>query len=81
LRGEGCWLEVEDNPLISPPQEVIEEGTTAILDNLENEAWWHLQRLIISAATGFGIVAAFILGTRWRNRGKQKRKNEEKSHA
>jgi Leucine-rich repeat (LRR) protein len=73
LKGENCGIYLEGNPLISPPQEVIDQGTSAILDYLENEAWWHLQRLIIGAATGFGIVAAFILGMRWRNRGKKKR--------
>jgi internalin A len=71
---------VEGNPLISPPAEVIAQGTLAILDYLENEAWWHLQRLIVGGASSLGLVAAFILGMRWRHRGKGKRKNEEKSH-
>jgi internalin A len=73
LRTVGCFISVDGNPLISPPQEVIAQGTPAILDYLENEAWWHLQRLIIGAAAGFGIVASIILGLRWRNRGKKKR--------
>jgi Leucine-rich repeat (LRR) protein len=75
IRDEDCWFSPYGNPLISPPQEVIAQGTPAILDYLENEAWWHLQRLIISAASSFGMVAAFILGMRWRNRDKRKKKH------
>ena len=33
----------QNNPLISPPPEVIAQGKEAILDYLRNEAWWHLQ--------------------------------------
>jgi Leucine-rich repeat (LRR) protein len=66
---------LDGNPLISPPAEVIAQGTPAILDYLENEAWWHLQRLIVGGASSLGLVAAAILGIRWRQRGKQKRKN------
>jgi Leucine-rich repeat (LRR) protein len=83
---EGCknrigyyWvLSVDNNPLISPPPEVVEQGTAAILDYLRNEAWWHLQRLIAGGATFTGILAATVLGLRWKNRrGNRKKKNEE----
>jgi internalin A len=75
LYGDDCRIIVGENPLISPPQEVIVQGTPAILDYLENEAWWHLQRLIVGAASSLGLVAAVVLGLRWRQRGKQKRKH------
>jgi internalin A len=64
------------NPLVSPPPEVIVQGTAAILEYLRNEAWWHLQRLIAGGASGVGIVAAVVLGLRWRNR--RGRKEKEK---
>jgi internalin A len=67
-------LHIEGNPFISLPEEVIAQGTPAILDYLGNEAWWHLQRLIVGGASSFGLVAAVILGIRWRQRGKQKKK-------
>jgi internalin A len=58
---------LDNNPLISPPPEVIAEGTPAILDYLRNEAWWHLQRLIAGGASSVGIVAAIVLGLLWKN--------------
>jgi hypothetical protein len=75
-------LRLDDSLLDTLPDTVVAGGTTAILDYLENEAWWHLQRLIGGTALGIGVLAAGILGLRWRNlSGKRKRKNEEKSHA
>jgi internalin A len=74
---DGCNLDVEGNPLISPPPEVIAQGTPAILDYLNNQAWWYLQRLIISGATGFGLLAVLILGIRWRMR-RVRRKSKQK---
>lgn len=50
LRGMNCEMNVDGNPLISPPQEVIDGGTPAILDYLENQALWHLRRLLIGIA-------------------------------
>jgi internalin A len=79
--GNGCqelhlWgISWTNNPLISPPPEVLEEGQEAILAYLRNEAWWHLQRLIAGGAGAIGIVAAMVLGLRWRNRrGYEKKK-------
>jgi Leucine-rich repeat (LRR) protein len=70
----GVGLFIEGNPLISPPPEVIAQGTPAILDYLRNEAWWHLQRLIVGGVSSIGIVAAIVLGLRWRiQRGKKKK--------
>ena len=79
LAEDGCFLKLDGNPLISPPPEVIAQGTPAVLDYLRNQAWWHLQGLILSGATGFGLLAVLILGIRWRMRHmgeKSKRKNE-----
>lgn len=71
-------LYLHDNPLISPPDEVLAQGTEAVLAYLRNEAWWHLQRLIVSISGGIGLIIVAILGLRWRNqRGKRKRKNDE----
>jgi hypothetical protein len=68
-------LKLDGNPLISPPEEVLAQGTSAILEYLRNEAWWHLQRLILTGAMATGLLTALVLGLRWRNnRGKQKRK-------
>jgi internalin A len=57
------------------PPEVASEGTAAILEYLRNEAWWHLQRLIAGGAGFVGLVAAILLGIRWRSRtyGKKKK--------
>jgi Leucine-rich repeat (LRR) protein len=80
LEGEDCkdygrHLNIDGNPLISPPPEVIAQGTDAILDYLRNEAWWHLQRLIVSGAGAVGLLAAGVLGLRWKNRrGYEKKK-------
>jgi hypothetical protein len=65
----------EDNPLVSPPAEVMAQGIDAIMAYLQNEAWWHLQRLIAGGAGAVGIVVAVVLGLRWRNRrGYEKKK-------
>jgi hypothetical protein len=52
--------------LISPPPEVVVQGTGAILEYLRNQAWYHLQRLIIGGASGIGLLALLILGWRFR---------------
>jgi internalin A len=80
--GTGCrfgiGIYLEGNPLISPPSEVVAQGTEAILAYLHNEAWWHLQKLIVSGLAILGVVTLSVLGLRWKNRrGKQKRKNGE----
>jgi Leucine-rich repeat (LRR) protein len=62
----GCGLFVDNNPLISPPPEVVAQGTNAMLNYLRNQAWYHLQRLIIGAASGVGVVAMVLLGLRFR---------------
>jgi hypothetical protein len=68
-------LYLDYNPLISPPEEVLAEGTSTILAYLRNEAWWHLQSLIVGGAGAVGLVAAIVLGWRWKNRrGYEKKK-------
>jgi Leucine-rich repeat (LRR) protein len=78
---DGCvsgGLLLDDYLLDTLPEEVANGGTSAILDYLENEAWWHLQRLILGATGTVGILTAIVLALRWKNRrGKSKRKNEE----
>jgi internalin A len=69
-------ISLHNNPLISPPAEVIAQGTPAILEYLRNEAWWHLQRLIAGGAGAIGIVASLILGIRWRNRRHHEKKKK-----
>jgi hypothetical protein len=69
------YLYIRNNPLISPPRGVVEQGTAAVLAYLRNQAWYHVQRMIISAASGVGLLAAFVLGWRYRHtRGKSKAK-------
>jgi hypothetical protein len=66
LEAANCHLNLEYNPLISPPPEVVEQGTVAVLDYLRNQAWYHVQRLIIGTVSGVGLLAALILGVRYR---------------
>jgi hypothetical protein len=72
----GLWL---DHSLLDTfPKEVFEAGTPAMLDYLQNVAWWHLQKLILGGASALGLVTLAVLGLRWNaRRGKQKRKNED----
>jgi internalin A len=67
-------LYLDYNPLISPPAEVVEQGTDAILDYLRNQAWYHTQRLILGAAGGVGLLALLMLGFRHKQRGARKEK-------
>jgi hypothetical protein len=70
-------LFLNGNPLISPPPEVVEQGTAAVLAYLRNQAWYHLQRLIVSGAAGVGLLVAIVLGVRLRaQRRKPKRKRD-----
>lgn len=76
LEAEGCVLSLSDNPLVSPPSEVIDQGTSAIFDYLENRALWHFQRLMVSALGGIGVIVLMILGLRYRQRGIRKPKQK-----
>ncbi|GAB5494857.1 MAG: hypothetical protein Phog2KO_50720 [Phototrophicaceae bacterium] len=69
-------ITLADNPLISPPPEVIDQGTPAILDYLENRALWHFQRLMLSVLGGLGVIVLVILGLRYRQRGLRKPKQK-----
>jgi internalin A len=70
-----CSIRLYNNPLISPPPEILEQGTEAMLAYLRNQAWYHIQRLIVGTVSGVGVLAALILGVRYRqNRRKPKAK-------
>jgi Leucine-rich repeat (LRR) protein len=69
-------IHLDNNPLISPPQEVIAQGTPAILEYLRNEAWWHLQRLILGGLSSVGLVMTFVLWMRWRNHRRKGKKRD-----
>jgi hypothetical protein len=64
----------DNNPLITPPPEVIAEGTPAILAYLREQAWYHTRQLLISLSGGVGFFALVILGLRWRYRRARKSK-------
>lgn len=69
-------LLVEGNPLISPPQEVIEQGTPAILDYLRNPLLWHLRRFFFDFGF-FSVAVPAVLTVCWlvyRSRGKKKKR-------
>jgi internalin A len=72
-----CGLWLDGNPLITPPPEVVAQGTAAVLDYLRNQAWYHTRQMILSGAGGVGIVAGVLLLARWRYRTlrKPKKKN------
>jgi internalin A len=82
IQPENCYdiyaaLYLDDNPLVSPPPEVVEQGageTILYLRNLHKQAWYHTQRLIIGAAGGVGLFALLLLGFRWKQRGGRKSK-------
>jgi internalin A len=59
-------LTLENNPLISPPLKVVEQGTAAVLAYLRNQAWYHVQRLIVAGASGVGLLAMLLLAVRYR---------------
>jgi Leucine-rich repeat (LRR) protein len=70
-------LFLTENPLISPPLEVVEQGTAAVLEYLRNQAWYHTQRLILGAASGVGLLVLLVLGVRWKQqRGGRKPKQK-----
>ena len=63
---------VYGNPLISPPEEVLAQGTEAILAYLRNPLWWHLQEVILGVASWIGVLMSVVLVLNWRNhRGKR----------
>jgi len=78
LDDDGCWLGLYDNPLITPPQEVHAQGTEAVLAYLQNQAAWHLRRMVSGFAAMVGGLAGVGLLLRWRSwrHRKRKRKND-----
>jgi Leucine-rich repeat (LRR) protein len=73
------FLDVAGNPLVSPPPEVVAEGTPAILEYLRNESWRNLQRLIFSGAGSIGLLVVGVLALRWQQRQNwEKKKNKAK---
>jgi hypothetical protein len=70
-------LFIYGNPLISPPPEVVEQGTDAVLAYLRNQAWYHLQRLIIGIASGVGLLTVIILGVHLRRQGRKPKQKRE----
>jgi hypothetical protein len=71
-----CSLNLANNPLISPPPEVVEQGTAAVLNYLRNQAWYHTQRLIVGAAGGVSLFILLMLGFRWKQRDGRKLKQK-----
>lgn len=71
------WLELEGNPLVSPPDKVIDQGTPAVLLYLRSPILYNLQRLIINATTGVGILTLLGLGLGWQIRRNRKPKKKQ----
>jgi hypothetical protein len=72
----GNGMPLNGNPLIFPNEDVLAGGTSAILAYLRNEAWWHIQRLVIGGLLPVGIIATFMLSMRLRDaKAKRKRGN------
>jgi internalin A len=61
-------LKLYNNPLITPPPEVVAQGTPAILAYLREQAWYHARQIMLSALGGVGILAGVLLLARWRYR-------------
>jgi hypothetical protein len=71
MPSESCrfpQLYLYHNPLITPPPEVVAQGTPAILAYLREQAWYHTRQLLLSASGGVGILAGVLLLARWRYR-------------
>jgi Leucine-rich repeat (LRR) protein len=71
-------LSLQDNPLVFPPEAILDQGTAAIIgylgsQALEQQASADWQRWAITAVALLIIVCAFFVGSRWyRNRPKKK---------
>ena len=76
LASANCEISISENPLITPPDSVLDGGTPAILDYLRNQAWWHLQRLILGIARAIAGIALVGLALRWRMRRNRKPKKK-----
>jgi internalin A len=72
-----CFLALYNNPLVSPPPEVVEQGTAAVLEYLRKQAWYHIQRLIVAGASGVGLLAILLLGFLWKQRQRKRKKKRE----
>jgi hypothetical protein len=70
----------DGNSLSSLPKDVLDRGTVTILAFLEDESWWHRERLIKFAAPPIAGVAVGIMGLRWYQR-RRKSKSKRKNHA
>jgi hypothetical protein len=70
------WIHAHNNPLISPPPEVVEQGTAAMRTYFHNQAWYHTQRLIIGVAGGLGLCVSLLLFLRWKQRSEYKSKKK-----
>jgi Leucine-rich repeat (LRR) protein len=72
--GGGIFL--DNNPLISPPPEIVNQGTAAILEYLNHQAEWHVRQMVSQAAGGIGAIAGIGLLLRYQHKrrmGKKKR--------
>ena len=72
-----CGLFVEGNPLVSPPSDIIQQGTFTIFSYLREEharQQAERQQLILGATGGVGMLALLILGFRLKQRSQRKEK-------
>ena len=75
--GLASGIQLAGNPLISPPPEVIAQGTPTILEYLRNPTWWHIKKMIMYVASGIGFVTLVFAGL-WYRRRRGNRKSKQK---
>jgi internalin A len=77
-----CSLYLDKTTVISPPSEVVEQGTVAILEYLRHQMYLRQQReiqvlhFIISGAAGVSLVTMLLISMWWKQHGGRKTKEK-----
>jgi hypothetical protein len=70
---------LDGNPLISPPPEVVEQGTNAVLNYLHNPMWYYLPGLLLKIISGLGVIGLLLFGVRLRQQHRKPKKKRAAS--